>query len=73
MAEENVPGEGTGKKKKSQRTKSSGYKQSTEKEFRVMIVEMFKELGRRMDAQSEKLAILNKDRQYKEQLNGDEE
>ena len=38
-----------------------------------MIVEMIKELGRRMDAQSEKLAILNKDRQYKEQLNGDEE
>ena len=32
-----------------------------EKEFRVMIPKMIKELGRRMDAQSEKLEVLNKE------------
>ena len=32
-----------------------------EKEFRVMIVKMIKELGRRMDAQSEKLEVFNKE------------
>ena len=31
------------------------------KEFRVMIVKMIKELGRRMDAQSEKLEVFNKE------------
>ena len=30
------------------------------KEFRVMIVKMIKELGRRMNAQSEKLDVFNK-------------
>ena len=33
-----------------------------EKEFRVMIVKMMKELGRRMDAQSEKLEGFNKEK-----------
>ena len=33
-----------------------------EKEFRVMIVKMIKELGRRMDAQSEKLEGFNKEK-----------
>ena len=32
-----------------------------EKEFRVMIVKMIKELGRRMDEQSEKLEVFNKE------------
>ena len=31
-----------------------------EKEFRVMIIKMIKELRRRMDAQSEKLEVFNK-------------
>ena len=31
-----------------------------EKEFRVMIIKMIKELRRRMDAQSEKLEFFNK-------------
>ena len=30
------------------------------KEFRVMIIKIIKELGRRMNAQSEKLEIFNK-------------
>ena len=39
-----------------------------EKEFRVMIVKMIHELGRRMDSQSEKLReIFNRVRNYKEQ------
>ena len=33
-----------------------------EKEFRVMILKMIKELGRRMDAQSEKLEVFNKEK-----------
>ena len=32
-----------------------------EKEFRVMIVKMIKGLGRRMDTQSKKLEVFNKD------------
>ena len=32
-----------------------------EKEFRVVIVKMIKELGRRMDTQSEKLKVFNKE------------
>ena len=32
-----------------------------EKEFRVVIVKMTKELGRRMDTQSQKLDVLNKE------------
>ena len=32
----------------------------SEKEFRVMILKMIKELGSRIDAQSEKLEVLNK-------------
>ena len=31
------------------------------KEFKVMIIKMLKELGRRMDKQSEKLDVLNKE------------
>ena len=31
------------------------------KEFRVVIVKMIKELGRRMDAQSKKLEVFNKE------------
>ena len=31
------------------------------KEFRVMIIKMVKQLGRRMDAQSEKLEVFNKE------------
>ena len=31
------------------------------KEFRVVIVKMIKELGRRMDTQSEKLKVFNKE------------
>ena len=31
------------------------------KEFQVMTVKMIKELGRRMDAQSEKLEVFNKE------------
>ena len=31
------------------------------KEFRVVIIKMMKELGRRMDAQSEKLDVFNKE------------
>ena len=39
-----------------------------EKEFRVMIVKMIQELGKRMDAQSEKLQEdFNRVRKYKEQ------
>ena len=38
-----------------------------EKEFKVMILKMIKELGRRMDEQSEKLGWFN--RKYKEQSN----
>ena len=39
-----------------------------EKEFRVMIIKMIHELGRRMDSQSEKLReIFNRVRNYKEQ------
>ena len=32
-----------------------------EKEFRIVIVKMIKEIGRRMDAQSEKLEVFNKE------------
>ena len=32
-----------------------------ENEFRVVIIKMIKELGRRMDAQSEKLEVFNKE------------
>ena len=32
-----------------------------EKEFRVVIIKMIKELGRKMDAQSEKLEVFNKE------------
>ena len=32
-----------------------------EKEFRVVIVKMIKELGRRMDIQGEKLEVFNKE------------
>ena len=32
-----------------------------EKEFRVMIIKMIKELGRRMDTQSENLVFFNKE------------
>ena len=34
----------------------------SEKEFRVMIVKLIKELGRRMDAQSEKLEVFSKEK-----------
>ena len=45
-----------------------------EKEFRVMIVKMIQELGKRMDAQSEKLQEdFNRVRKYKEQPNRAEE
>ena len=35
-----------------------------EKEFRVVIIKMIKELGRKMDAQSEKLEVFNKELEY---------
>ena len=38
-----------------------------EKQFRVMIIKMIKELGRRMDAHSEKLEDLTKSQGRKEQ------
>ena len=39
-----------------------------EKEFRVMIVKMIQDLGKRMEAQSEKMQeIFNRARRYKEQ------
>ena len=45
-----------------------------EKEFRVMIIKVMKELGRRMDAQNEKLEVFNKELEnIKEQPNRDEE
>ena len=40
-----------------------------EKEFRVMIVKMIRDLGKRMEAQSEKIQeIFNRARRYKEQI-----
>ena len=45
-----------------------------EKEFRVMIIKVMKELRRRMDAQNEKLEVFNKELEnIKEQPNRDEE
>ena len=41
------------------------------KEYRVMIVKMTKELGRRMDVHSEKLEVFNRVRKYKKQPNRD--
>ena len=38
-----------------------------EKEFRVVIVKMIKEFRRRMNAQSKKLGVFNRVRNYKEQ------
>ena len=45
-----------------------------EKEFKIMIVNMIKELGRRMVVQSKKLEVFNKElvRKYKEQPNREE-
>ena len=44
------------------------------KEFKVMIVKMIKELGRRTDALSRQLEFFNKElKKYKEQLNREEE
>ena len=40
--------------------------------FKVMIVRTFKEFGRRLDEQSEKLEIFNRVRKYKEDPNRDE-
>ena len=37
-----------------------------EKEFKVMIIKMFKELRRRLDEQSEKLEVFNRVRKYTE-------
>ena len=42
------------------------------KEFKVMIVNIFKEFARRLDEQSEKLEVFNRVRNYKD-LNRDEE
>ena len=42
------------------------------KEFKVVIVKIHKELGRRMDEQSEKLEVFIRVRKYKEQQNRDE-
>ena len=40
-----------------------------EKEFRVMIVKMIRDLGKRMETQSEKIQeIFNRARRYKEQI-----
>ena len=36
----------------------------TEKEFRIVIIKMIKELGRRMYAQSKKLEVFNRVRKY---------
>ena len=41
-----------------------------EKEFRVMIIEMIKDLGRRMDPQSKKLDVFKQREKVKKQLGG---
>ena len=49
------------KKKKPRRTKQSENRQERKKEFRIMILNMIKELRRRMDEQSKKSGIFNKE------------
>ena len=41
-----------------------------EKEFRVMIIEMIQDLGRRMDPQSKKLDVFKQREKVKKQLGG---
>ena len=43
------------------KTKLSGDQQSTNKEFKAILIKILKELRRRMDEQSEKLEVFNKE------------